>query len=286
MHTRKLTWDWVEAQLSAFESLLHGGSKQQIVYGIPRGGMILAGFLKNTPVTNNPADATIFLDDIIDSGATKERYLREYPNRLFIGLIDKTGINKNLKDWIQFPWESEEAPEDAVIRLLQYLGEDPKREGLQETPKRVLKALTEMTRGYKLDPAAILEKDFHAEYDQMVWLKGIQFTSLCEHHMLPFVGTATIAYIPKGRVVGISKLARLVECFACRLQIQEKMTHEIAHALQTHLDPKGVGVIIKAHHSCMSCRGVKQPNTEMVTSCILGAISEDSSARNEFLRYV
>jgi GTP cyclohydrolase I len=176
-------------------------------------------------------------------------------------------------------------PEEAVKTLLRHIGEDPTRDGLQNTPKRVVKALTEMTQGYNTDIEALLNVKFEVDFDEMVVLTGIAFTSLCEHHMLPFVGTATVGYIPNQGVVGISKLARLVEAHAQRLQVQERMTQDIAQDLQKHLDPVGVGVIIKAHHQCMSCRGIRKSNTEMITSAVYGDIKHVTAARAEFLAF-
>lgn len=251
------------------------------IYGVPTGGMILTAFLKHAEAVYDPMEATLILDDIIDSGATKERYLKMFPGRPFRALIDKTKGADDL-GWIVFPWEHTNGPEDCIIRLLEFLGEDPKREGLLETPSRVLKAFQEMTEGKHESPAAILSKDFTQQCDQMIWLKGISFTSLCEHHLLPFYGTATIAYIPDGKVVGISKLARLVGCYAKRLQLQERMTEEIADALVTYVNPRGAGVHVKAHHQCMGCRGVRQINAEMVTTCLRGVLFTDAMAREEF----
>lgn len=165
------------------------------------------------------------------------------------------------------------------------LGEDPKRDGLRDTPRRVFESRLEMCRGYKMDPSEILAKKFEVEFDEMIVLRDISFTSLCEHHLLPFSGAVTIAYVPgdKLNVVGISKLARLVECFACRLQVQERMTKQIAEALETHLECAGCGVLVSAIHSCMSCRGVKQSNAKMVTSVLLGIFRDDPRTRSEFL---
>lgn len=171
----------------------------------------------------------------------------------------------------------------AVMQLLEIVGEDPTRDGLIETPQRVVKALREMTSGYHEDPAAILSKQFEVgNVDEMVVVRGIEFTSLCEHHLLPFVGTATVAYVPKARVVGLSKLARLVDVFARRLQVQERLTREVAEALMSNVDAKGVGVVAEAQHACMSCRGVKKVAT-MVTSCLLGDMRDDAKMRAEFL---
>ncbi len=169
-----------------------------------------------------------------------------------------------------------------IKKVLEYLGYDDGLDGLEDTPERVVKALAEMTDGYGLDPSAILSKVFEDSYDEVVILRDISFTSLCGHHLLPFSGTVDVGYIP-GKVVGLSKLARLVECFARRLQIQERLTRQIAEAIQANLEPKGVAVVVRAQHSCVGCRGIKKPGATMVTSTMLGAFREDASARAEFL---
>jgi GTP cyclohydrolase I len=173
--------------------------------------------------------------------------------------------------------------QSAVRTLLSYVGEDVHREGLADTPKRVVKAWDEMTRGYGEDPEAILGTDFAGEgYDEMVVCRNVEFCSTCEHHMLPFVGVAHVAYVPRRRVVGLSKMARLVDCFARRLQIQEKLTQQVAQAMRQHLNPKGVGVVVVAKHQCMSCRGVGKHQAEMVTACLLGVFKQPE-VRSEFL---
>lgn len=175
---------------------------------------------------------------------------------------------------------------DGIRALFVMLGDDPDRDGIQDTPKRVLKAYLEMTDGYNHDPEAILAKRFAQHYDELILLKGIEFTSLCEHHLLPFNGTATVGYLPNSgnaSVVGLSKLARLVECYAKRLQIQERMAEQIADALDKYLEPRGVGVILRATHFCMACRGVRQRNAQMVTSVFRGELRNNASARAEFL---
>lgn len=169
-----------------------------------------------------------------------------------------------------------------IRALLIGLGEDPDRDGLKRTPQRVAAAYREMTAGYQLDPADILSTTFDVAYDEMVVVRGIEFWSLCEHHLMPFHGTATVGYLPRERVVGLSKIGRLVQCFARRLQVQERMTQQIADAMQEHLNPVGVGVVIHASHTCMAMRGVKLAG-EMVTSSMLGAFREDGRARTEFL---
>lgn len=172
---------------------------------------------------------------------------------------------------------------EAVKTLLSYVGEDPERDGLLDTPKRVTKALREMTEGYREDPATILGVTFDVPFDQMVVLRDIPFVSMCEHHMLPFEGTASVAYIPNGRVVGLSKLARVVDTFAKRYQVQERLTQEIAEAINDHVGTKGVGVIIKSRHTCMQYRGIKKSGL-MVTSVTLGLMRTDLAARTEFLK--
>lgn len=182
---------------------------------------------------------------------------------------------------IEMPGSGE--AEEAVDTLLRFVGEDPERDGLQETPARVVRAFAEMTAGYGESPAEILAKTFTEHSDELIILRGIDFHSTCEHHLLPFQGVAHVGYLP-GKVVGISKLARLVHCFARRLQIQERMTQQIAQAIETHLDARGVGVIVTAHHLCMAGRGVRQPASELVTSSMLGTLRSNRATRSEFLR--
>ena len=183
---------------------------------------------------------------------------------------------------------SREEAEAAVRVLLRWAGDDPTREGLLDTPARVVRAYEEFFAGYAHDPREILARTF-AEvdgYDEMVVLKDIRFESYCEHHMVPIIGRAHVAYLPNHRVVGISKLARLVDAFAKRLQIQEKMTVQIADALNDILQPQGVGVILEAAHQCITTRGVHKPGVQMVTSRMLGAFRDDPSTRREFLSIV
>lgn len=178
--------------------------------------------------------------------------------------------------------------EDAIRTLLRWTGENPERDGLIETPSRVVRAFEEYFRGYAEDPEAILQKTFEEieGYDEMIALRGIRFESHCEHHMAPIIGHAWVGYIPNGRVVGISKLARIVDVYAKRLQIQEKMTAQIANAIQKVLEPQGVGVVIKAEHHCMTARGIHKPGTDLVTSRMLGVFRDDPKTRQEFLSMV
>ena len=177
--------------------------------------------------------------------------------------------------------------EDLVREMLARLGEDPQREGLRKTPERVARAMTWMTRGYQLDPMELLRKaTFVEKHESMVLVRDIDLYSMCEHHMLPFFGKAHVAYIPNGRIVGLSKLARLVEIYARRLQVQERLTDQIADALQATLEPAGVGVVIEASHLCMMMRGVEKQHSKTVTSALRGAFRDDPRTRDEFLRLV
>jgi GTP cyclohydrolase I len=186
------------------------------------------------------------------------------------------------------PLPTREEAEAAVRVLLRWAGDDPNREGLRDTPRRVVSAYTEWFAGYKEDPEAFLERTFSETegYDEMVVLTDIRFESHCEHHVAPIIGRAHVAYLPDRRVVGISKLARLIEVFSRRLQIQEKMTAQIANALDRVLQPKGAAVIVEATHHCMTTRGVHKPGVTMVTSRMLGAFRNDQATRREFLAMV
>lgn len=248
-------------------------------YGVPRGGQYIAAMLN--PV-DTPEEADVIIDDLIDSGKTRERYIKKY-RKQFIGLFDKK-IEADLYDkWLVFPWEVNETPaEDNFVRILESIGEDPNREGLRDTPKRYLKFLTEF-----LSPPDFNFTTFAGEdVDEMIVQTNIPFYSLCEHHIAPFFGTADVAYIPNGRIVGLSKLARTVELYARRLQNQERITHQIAARLQQELDAKGVAVHLKAQHLCMAMRGVKKHDTHTSTTKLLGLLKTDSAARNEFLNYI
>jgi GTP cyclohydrolase IA len=173
----------------------------------------------------------------------------------------------------------------AIRTLIEWTGDDPDRDGLAETPSRVARAFEEFFAGYGQDPVEILQKTFEEieGYDEMIALRGIRFESHCEHHMAPIIGQAWVAYVPNGRVVGISKLARVVEVYAKRLQIQEKMTAQIANTINDVLKPQGVGVIIKASHHCMTTRGVNKPDSDLVTSRMLGCFRDNPLTRQEFL---
>jgi GTP cyclohydrolase IA len=178
--------------------------------------------------------------------------------------------------------------EEAVRTLLLWAGDDPDREGLKGTPDRVVRSYEEFFAGYNVDPVDLLQRMFEEVdgYDEMVVLKNIRFESYCEHHMVPIIGRAHVAYLPKHRVVGISKLARVVEVYAKRLQIQEKMTAQIANTIDEVLQPEGVAVVLEGEHQCMTTRGVHKPGVSMVTSRMLGAFRTDPSTRREFLSMI
>ena len=181
-----------------------------------------------------------------------------------------------------------EDAEAAVKTLIEWAGDDPEREGLRDTPARVARSYAELFSGYKDDPRKYLERTFGETggYDELIVLSNVRVVSFCEHHMLPVIGKAHVGYLPRDRVVGISKLARVVKGFARRLQIQEKLTLEIADAIQDALNPWGVGVMIEAEHSCMTMRGVNTPGSRLSTSRLTGVIRDDPRTRNEFLRAV
>jgi len=291
----RLHLTWADCEAAADEVAASVGHLEIAgVYGIPRGGIpaaLLIAARLGVPVVGTPDDpGTLVVDDLFDSGATA----REFGSRHVAALFRKPHSPQlelwhsgpTLDGWLVFPWEDDDeqhGPTDAVRRLIQHVGEDPDREGLLDTPKRVVKSFTELTAGYRQDPAAILATTFAEDCDQMVVVEGIEFTSMCEHHLLPFRGTATVAYIPGERVVGLSKIARLVECYARRLQVQERLTQQIADAMRDHLQPEGVGVVIRSRHLCMGVRGVRKPDATMVTSALHGLFFTDSITRAEFM---
>ena len=176
---------------------------------------------------------------------------------------------------------------ELIDSLLIELGENPRRQGLRSTPDRVSRALREMTDGYKVKPEDVIaDAIFDQDYDEMVLVKDVPFYSLCEHHMLPFFGHVHVGYLPKGKVIGLSKIPRLVEVFSHRLQIQEQLTNQVAQALNAALAPRGVGVVVEARHLCMEMRGVETPGGRMITSCMLGTFRRDARTRSEFLDLV
>src|ERR1700726_2586509 len=192
-----------------------------------------------------------------------------------------------MKQAVENPTLTSASVEDLVGGTLVRLGEDPEREGLVRTPERVHKAFEFLTRGYNEDPEAMLKKAlFTVTYDEMVIVKDVEVFSLCEHHMLPFFGKVHVAYIPNGKVIGLSKVPRLVELFSRRLQIQERLTTQIAETIQKVIEPQGVGVVIEARHLCMMMRGVEKQHSEAVTSSMLGSFRTEQETRQEFLSLI
>ncbi|HEY8612001.1 MAG TPA: GTP cyclohydrolase I FolE [Roseomonas sp.] len=205
------------------------------------------------------------------------------------GLAKRIGGKADLNDTAELARRSSRAEAEAAVRtLIRWAGDDPSREGLLDTPDRVLRAFEEWFGGYREDPVELLERTFGESggYDGMVLLRNIRFVSHCEHHMAPVLGRAHVAYLPRARVVGISKLTRIVGLYARRLQIQERMTAQIAEAIDTVLRPRGVAVAVEASHGCMATRGVQQPGSTMITSCMLGAFQNQPETRTEFLSAV
>jgi GTP cyclohydrolase I len=177
--------------------------------------------------------------------------------------------------------------EDSVRKILLEIGEDPNREGLRDTPVRVRKSMEYIMQGYKMDPEEIINKAiFHEECNHMIIVRDIELYSMCEHHMLPFFGKCHIGYIAENKIYGVSKLARLVDCFARRLQVQERLTQQIASCLMKPINAEGVGVVIEAHHLCMMMRGVTKQNSKMLTSAMLGTFRSEIATRNEFLKLI
>ena len=271
----KINWEQVYHRLKEATEHLPKTTKY---YGVPRGGQIVAGMTGNA--VDNIEDADVIIDDLIDSGATMDTYslLSDKP---FIALIDKRIELKG--EWLVFPWENEEGNiEDNVRRILQYFGEDANREGLKETPKRFIKFFKEF-----LNPPKWNCTTFEGEgYDEMIIQTNIPFHSLCEHHIAPFFGKGTIAYIPSEKIVGLSKLARTLETFSRRLQNQERITMQVAEFLWKELEPKGVAVQLTAKHMCMEMRGVKKHDTHTTTTKLMGVFKTDASVRMEFLNSI
>ena len=199
-----------------------------------------------------------------------------------------TDVERTLKDAAAKPRPSREEAEEAVRTLLRWAGDDPTREGLLDTPGRVVRSYEEYFSGYNEDPVEIMKRTFEEVegYDEMVVLKDIRFESHCEHHIAPIIGVCHVGYLPSHRVVGISKLARIVEIYAKRLQIQEKLTAQIANSIEEVLEPKGVAVVVDAAHQCMTTRGVHKPGVSMVTSRMLGLFRTNPSTRREFLAMI
>lgn len=306
-----LSWADVDAAATKAHERINGmlthNPHTVLLYGVPRGGIHAAqaiaqqmiSYGERALVTDNHESAHVIVDDLLDSGATFKRWKALYPTKPFVVLYDKPMMQKlsgsGERPWLVFPWEAEDPTKpkasaddsghDVFTRLLQYVGEDANREGLLETPGRAAKAWRFWTRGYAQSPEDVLKvfEDGAGSYDEMVLVRDIPVYSHCEHHLAPIFGKAHVAYIPNGRIVGLSKLNRLVDVFARRLQVQERLTVQIADALNKHLQPKGVAVALSCRHMCMESRGVCQQGTSTFTSALRGAFLEQGPARAEFM---
>lgn len=275
---RKVSWTEIRQQLDELRKLV-GGRK---VYGVPRGGQIIAGLLGNE--VDHIRDCEVIVDDVIDSGKTKETYTVS-TGKEFYALYDMT-LARAI-EWVVFPWEDQRgADSEEVIRMLiKLMGDDPMREGVRDTPGRVLRSFKELYAGYSDDPKRHITTFEKGTYDQMIILKDCEFYSTCEHHLQPFFGKIHIGYVPAEKVIGLSKLARIAECFARRLQIQERIGEQIASFLSSELECGGVGVVIEAKHFCMCARGANKQGSEMVTSSLKGVFAKQE-VRSEFLRLI
>jgi GTP cyclohydrolase I len=277
MEIKEISWQEIDDKIEKIKKEWKGAK----IWGVPKNGLILS--LRTGFNEDDIEKADVILDDIIDSGNTKQRIVSIFPSKPFVALYEKKEENV----WYKFPWETQENDiEQKIVRILEFIGEDAKREGLIETPKRIVKSWDKLYGGYKQSPKGILSKVFTQKYDEIVLLKNIELYSTCEHHLLPFYGKAHIAYIPNGKVVGISKLARLLECFSRRLQIQERLCNEVVDALEENLKPKGGACIIEAQHFCMTSRGIEKQNSVMTTSALRGAFREKQEAREELLNLI
>ncbi len=284
-----------------FADKIKNGDKVKC-YPIPKGAIPCAYLVKhfipdNFWIVDSLEDQfDILLDDLIDLGGTKLKYTNMFPNAKFYALFEK-GANIE-REWLVFPHDKTEGKNedasghDIAIRLFQYLNidmNDPfNKEHLSKTPQRFLNAWKEYTRGYSQNPEEILKTSFvegSQTYDQMIILEGIESASQCAHHLAMFTTKTSIAYIPDQRLLGLSKLARITECFANRLQVQEAMTEQIANAIMTHVQPKGVAVVVEGYHSCCSHRGIKKKG-KMITSSMKGVFMDNLTTRNEFLSLI
>ncbi len=265
------------------------------MFAIPRGGIPAAYAMMTTDaglvLVDRPENADFFVDDIIDSGSTMQKWCDDFPGKPFVALIDKTDpLSGYVNDWVVFPWEQNEGGsiEDNVRRLLQFIGEDPNREGLLETPKRVAKAYAEWFDGYSTDIPALFKTftDGAENCDEMVIIDSIPVESFCEHHMARFHGVAHVAYIPNGKIIGLSKIPKLVRAFSHRLQVQERLTNQVADAITEYLNPKGVAVVIQCEHTCMSTRGARVHGTMTTTSSMRGVFLSEGPTRAEFMSLI
>ncbi len=288
-HSVNLSWEEMFVIVHRQQEQYLHGNEIINVYGIPRGGVYVALIWKaclpsRIKIVSDPNIADIIVDDIIDSGATAKKYTDAY-QKCVVPAVSR----EEHPGWVVFPWEAmqnEQGPEDNIKRILEFIGEDPNREGLLETPNRVIRSWNTLYGGYSQNVEDVLKVFEDDSSDEMVVLSNVEFYSTCEHHMLPFFGKAHIAYIPNKKVVGISKLARILEIYARRLQIQERMCKQITNALMEHLNPLGAACILQAQHFCMTSRGVQKQNSIMTTSSLEGIFRTEQQTRNEFMNLI
>lgn len=290
------SWEDVEKGIHAFTA---DKREYDYILGVSRGGIIPATLLhkvyNNTelkivdPFSNVDEfkdKKVLVVDDIYDSGRTIAYFKKELPQADAFVLVTK----EDKDSWVVFPWEVVEdkvnGVEQAVVTLIRASGDDPMRSGVLETPHRFAKAWEFWTEGYKHDPKEVMKVFEDPTNDQMVIVRDIQFYSMCEHHLAPFHGKVHIGYVPKGKVLGLSKFVRLTRIFSRRLQIQEKLTREIAQTIMAELDPWGVAVVIEAEHMCMASRGVHTHGSSTITSEMLGMFREQPESRAEFLKLI
>jgi GTP cyclohydrolase I len=274
------------------------------IYGVPKGGIPLASalsvLLKIPVVPFNEIHADILIvDDLIDSGTTRQKFPRNDFACLHLKSLKSSGakwdtfyhsktisLYKGINQWIHYWWEGNnetDSIKDNITRIFQYIGENPNREGLLETPERVVKSWSQLYSGYNQNSKDII-KLFDADgHDEMILLKNIELYSMCEHHLLPFIGKAHVAYIPDKKIIGISKLARIVEMYSRRVQIQERICSQVTDLLMDELKPKGAACIIEAQHLCMQMRGVQKQNSVMTTSSLKGIFLKKQEVRKELM---
>jgi GTP cyclohydrolase I len=292
----QLTWQDVDSLAGRIAADISYAFPDQFVvkaYPVPRGGIHALALVREATrscsrpfkieVVESLEEADVVVDDIIDSGATMERF----SSKPFYALIDKrVGESR----WWVFPWErmsNEDGPEENIRRIIEYVGDDPNREGLLETPSRVIRSYDQLFGGYRMDPTSVIKTFEDGSCDEMVIMRDCEVFSTCEHHMLPFFGRAHIAYIPNGKVLGASKLVRILEIFSRRLQIQERLCQQVTATLDSYLKPKGSACVIEAQHFCMTSRGVQKQHSMMVTSSLTGVFLEKGNeARQEFLSMI
>ncbi len=268
-----------------------------LIFGVPRGGLVPASLVtvalnkkgREATVTDILGVADVVVDDLIDSGATARRF-QDLPFYACYSKCNDPRAAIEMRGWLVFPWEQAESAgaDDVVIRFLQFIGEDPQRGGLRETPTRVINAWGEWFGGYGVDPCSLLKSfdDGADKVNELVLVKDIPIYSHCEHHIAPFFGVAHVGYIPNGKIVGLSKIARAVDALARRLQVQERLTNQVADAILEGLNPLGIGVVLECRHMCMESRGISKSGVATTTSAMRGALFDKPAARAEFFSLI